>query len=272
MSHLTKNWDGCSGKGCTKPPVTYEINITDNDQDTDGDGIVDTSDPDDDGDNITDKVEDGGPNKGDGNNDGVLDSLQNGVTTLLSSVTGEYQTMAIESGCKQNQVVYYDITSESSNVSQDSQRDYALGMNNFIIDCGSKAVTVTIDFYYDKVYDTSAWEYIKYDTILDEYRVVDSAAYQYLTLNNGDTDVTVVRLTLTEGGEYDMDGETNGMVVDPSSPTFPIETTTASKVNNPAASNTPNTGFGTAVYASLYSAAFVVTVGYILRKLAKAEA
>ncbi len=132
-------------------------------------------------------------------------------------------------------------------------------------------MTITIDFYYDRVYDTSAWEYIKYDTILDAYRAVDSAAYQYLTLNNGDIDVTVVRLTLTEGGEYDMDGVTNGVIVDPSGPAIPIQPTSPSPVTTSSPS-TPNTGFGAAVYASLYSAAFVVTAGYVLRKLANAEA
>ncbi len=128
FSSLDPNWNGCDSKGCTSPSIKYEINIEDNDLDTDGDGIVDDSDPDDDGDNVSDKVEDGGPNAGDGNDDGVLDSLQNGVTTLVSAVTGEYQTMAINSGCKKNQVIRYDITPESSNTSQDSQREYALGM------------------------------------------------------------------------------------------------------------------------------------------------
>lgn len=224
-------WNSCIGKVCSN--VLYSINIADNDMDTDGDTIPDISDYDDDGDNVSDITEDSGPNSGDGNNDSRLDSLQMDVTTTLNSQTGSYQTLDISGNCKENQVLRYDVTFESDNSTQDNARDYSLGMNNFSIKCSGKSFgsTMVIDFYYDKVYDTSLWEYVKYDTLTNSYVVMDASAYEYLTINNGTKDVTVVRTTLTDGGIYDMDGVANGEIVDPSGPSVlasvtPIEATT----------------------------------------------
>lgn len=46
-----------------------------------------------DGDGVPDEVENGGPNNGDGNNDGILDAEQLHVTSLPSPITGNYVTL-----------------------------------------------------------------------------------------------------------------------------------------------------------------------------------
>lgn len=52
--------------------------------DTDGDGTGDSADLDDDNDGVSDVTESAGPNSGDANDDGILDSLQNRVASIES--------------------------------------------------------------------------------------------------------------------------------------------------------------------------------------------
>jgi hypothetical protein len=51
-----------------------------------------------DGDGIADDVEDGAPNKGDGNGDGIPDKQQVNVTSLVDVVNGQYVTVEAETG------------------------------------------------------------------------------------------------------------------------------------------------------------------------------
>lgn len=136
----------------------------------------------------------------------------------------------------------YDVTTETENAVQDNERDYNLGMNNFKINCLGKdfGSTLVIDFYYDRIYDTSDWNYIKYNTTKGLYEEMNTSAYEYLTLSNGVIDVTVVRLTLTDGGVYDMDGVANGEIVDPSGPSV-LSTVTYSTYDK--LPTVPNTGY-----------------------------
>ena len=67
-------------------------------EDTDGDGIGDNADTDDDGDGVPDAVEDSGPNAGDGNDDGIADSLQGHVATLATVEAAAYVTLVAPTG------------------------------------------------------------------------------------------------------------------------------------------------------------------------------
>ena len=220
-SSADPNWnlileDPKCGVKCPYDPVpSIPVEIIDNDFDTDGDGTPDSTDPDDDGDNITDVTENGAPNGGDGNNDGLLDSTQSAVASQVNDVSGGYVTMVAE--CGDSKITRYDVTPESSNPLQDSSRDYNLGMNNFEIDCGDAGSTAEVTFFYDKLYDVSNWEYVKFDETQNIYRTLASPAAVFSIANNGVSDVTAVKLVIVDGTEDD-DNLNSGTVADPSGP------------------------------------------------------
>ena len=66
--------------------------------DNDQDGIGDTRDKDDDNDGCEDSIERAGPQNGDGNADGIADSLQNNVTTLKVLDGQQYCTLELPTG------------------------------------------------------------------------------------------------------------------------------------------------------------------------------
>ena len=61
--------------------------------DTDNDGTGNHDDEDDDGDGISDEVEDAAPFAGDGNQDGIADSLQGNVTSMQAYEMSDYVTL-----------------------------------------------------------------------------------------------------------------------------------------------------------------------------------
>jgi len=119
-SHPLKTNPGVCG--CTIPDIdtdgdtTPDCNDTDDDNDgvldgdddlpldgtetvdTDQDGTGDNADTDDDNDGISDSVETAGPNEGDFNNDGILDSLQNNVVSMKSNNAQGYIALETPSG------------------------------------------------------------------------------------------------------------------------------------------------------------------------------
>ncbi len=60
-----------------------------------------------DGDGVSDLVEDGAPNNGDGNSDGIPDKQQPNVTSLVDGVNGEYVTIAAGAGLLLQKCQYY---------------------------------------------------------------------------------------------------------------------------------------------------------------------
>lgn len=185
------------------------------------------------------EVEDAAPNNGDNNYDGILDSKQKDVTSVANPVTGLYQTLVISgASCGDHQVNGYAVNPESENAVFDGSRDYPLGFNNFKLDCGDKGQTAVLDIIYDKAYNTSCWEWVKFNTITNNYMVIPVGAnLSYRTDSNGRT---VAQLSLLDGGIYDMDGEINGQIVDPSGPA-PIANCPATTTPTTPTSNTEAT-------------------------------
>ena len=66
--------------------------------DTDEDDIGNNADEDDDNDGIADIIEAAGPNSGDANNDGTLDSLQKNVASIASYTTQSYVVIVSPNG------------------------------------------------------------------------------------------------------------------------------------------------------------------------------
>lgn len=255
---------GC-GKKCEPDTIpSIPVEIIDNDFDIDGDDIPDSTDPDDDGDNITDVTENSAPNGGDGNNDGLLDSTQSAVASQVNSVGGGYVTMVAE--CGDSRITRYDVTPESSNALQDGSRDYTLGMNNFEIDCGDAGSTAEVTFFYDKLYDISNWEYIKFDETQNLYRTLASPAAVFSVANNGVSDVTVVKLVIVDGTEDD-DNLNSGIVADPSGPS--VATVQPSTTQNDNTLAQTGSSIKVLIFTSMLSVIFSLLV---FRKLIKYSA
>ena len=163
-------------------------------------------------------VEDGAPNNGDNNYDGILDSKQKDVTSVINPLTGQYQTLVISgSSCGDHQIMNYSVVAESANAVLDASRYYLLGLNKFELDCGDAGQDAILDIIYDKSYDTSKWDWIKFNTNTNIYSDASSGlGVNYRVDASGRT---VAQITVRDGGSYDMDGSSNGHISDPSGPT-----------------------------------------------------
>jgi hypothetical protein len=78
------------------------------------------------------------------------------------------------------------------------------------------------------VYDTTAWKWKKYNSLLNTY--TDVTALTSVTVVNqtvGSAPVTKVTFTVVDGGIADEDGIANAIIVDPVGPAIhPVSTTT----------------------------------------------
>ncbi len=182
--------------------------------------------PSDDNDNVTIGEEDGGPNSGDGNNDGTIDSDQPDVTTAINSAIGKYTTTAVSGGC--TQVTAVNFYKESSMSVQDPDHEYPLGLHGFNVDCTGVGATVNVTYYWDKVYDTSKWTYRKFNAAQNKYLDFNSRV-TYGTATLGAQTVTTVSYSVTDGGEFDGDGIANGRILDPVGPTTAVLAATGSR-------------------------------------------
>lgn len=208
-SSSDKSFDGLS--------VSILVNIEDNDNtviDTDGDGDPDTTDPDDDGDNVADVIENGAANSGDGNQDGIIDSLQQTVTSSPSAVTGDYMSFVISGECSQTQT--YQTNSEGQHATQDASYNYPIGFNSFVIKCEEQGATVNIKWILDKKYDTSGWTYRKYFPSTQSYVNLSGVLYGEETIAG--IARTTVNYSVKDGSFYDTDGNLDASISDPNGP------------------------------------------------------
>jgi hypothetical protein len=88
-----------------------------------------------------------------------------------------------------------------------------------------------VTFFYDKVYDVSKWEYVKFDETQNIYRTLASPAAVFGVASNGLNDVTTVKLTIVDGTEDD-DNLNSGTVSDPSGPAVSSATLATTGNNN----------------------------------------
>lgn len=231
-----------------------ENNITDNDIDTDGDGIVDEIDEDDDGDGVADEIENLAPN-GDGNGDGIKDSLQSDVTTVANPVTDSYTTVKVDGQC--DFINGYEVVAESSLSLQDEKYEYPVGLNDFTLECDNPGESATVTFYYDHVFDVSKWMMRKFDTTM-------FASLENSTIGTADvlgTLVTTISYPLTDGEFLDEDGDANGIIEDPAGPGVFIPDE-VSFIPAPANGSLVDTGIK--VFLSIQVAFGLIFVGLIL--------
>jgi hypothetical protein len=102
---------------------------------------------DDDGDGVSNAEEDGGPNFGDGNNDGTADRLQSDVVSLMGSVG--YLTVIVDpsDGCSQL-LALSGLPGSSFGV--DSGYIYPLGFVGFTIECASAGAMAPVQVLFNR--------------------------------------------------------------------------------------------------------------------------
>lgn len=160
-------------------------------------------------DGISDVIESNAPNGGDANNDGIPDSQQSNVASFVNPLTGNYVSVAVDQQCSLSDI---STTAETSHNAQDAGYVYQDGFVNFTADCGEAGFTTPVAIYH---YGAS-----KDDRVLRKY---NPEAESYFTINSasladeiiGGHAVVVASYTITDGGELDVNGEEDGIIVDP---------------------------------------------------------
>lgn len=181
-------WQGETCASTSTPPQESD--------DNDGDGILNT-------------VENGGPNDGDANNDGILDSEQQHVASWVSPFTNMYVVIELASGCG---ITSVNVTRESSNAVQDPGYRYDSGFVNFTATCSQIGYTTSVKIYQFGV-PKDGVVVRKYNPHSRGYFTVNLATLTHETV--GGKQAAVASYSITDGSSLDVDGAPNGVIVDP---------------------------------------------------------
>lgn len=198
-------------------------------------------------------VEDGAPNSGDGNNDGIADSQQANVASFLNQVTTTYATVVVPISCTLSAL---STTNSSSLATSDGNYSYPLGLMNYTADCGTPGYAATIDLYYHGQTATSS-VLRKYNATTHTYTAI--TGYTITPTTIGGQVATKVTYQATDGGPLDSDGLANGIIVDPVGLALAPAATASSQ--SPKA---PNTGYATRQTSSIATLLGSAILGMLL--------
>ncbi len=166
------------------------------------------------GDGVPDGVEEGAPNGGDGNYDGIPDSTQMNVASVASPLTGQYMTVAAAEGMTLTQVSL-SATPSAGDGSQSNKVKFPLGYLNFTLaglaPGGSTSVTL---FMTDTV---GIKTYYKYSAASGWSR------FNYASGTGAEILSDRIILYFVDGGRGDADGLANGVIVDPGGPAYELD-------------------------------------------------
>ena len=210
-------------------PGIRDINGNAIDQDADG---IEGEDPDDcvtvrievvadsDLDGLTNDLEDGAPNGGDGNADGIPDSQEANVASLPEAVDGRYITLVSPSGTELASVRAIANPPASG---APTSATFPAGFIDFTVQTVQVGGAVTVTLLLPP--GTTANTYYKYGPTSDNYN-----PHWYEFLFNGTTGAelagNVVTLHFVDGLRGDDDLSANGTIIDPGAPAFDATTTT----------------------------------------------
>jgi|GEM_PF-1249566 len=167
-----------------------------------------------DSDGLPDDLESGAPNNGDGNLDGIADSIQENVASLPNAADGRYVTLAGDPD-----VLFGDVVAATNPSSENTPPgiDFPVGFLEFtvagIANGAATAVTLLLPP------DTVAQSYYKYGPTPD-----DGTPHWYEFLYDADTGTGAVItgnqvvIHFVDGARGDDDLSENGLVVDPGAP------------------------------------------------------
>lgn len=145
----------------------------------------------------------------DKNNDGIADAVQTNVANFTNIVSSEVAVLEVDDTCAVDDAL---TKAESVNTEQDPDYDYPAGLFNFTVSCGTPGYTTTIKQYYYGAHLSDAI-LRKYNPNTAQYFTISDAIISLTTIDG--VPVTTAIYQVTDGGELDMDGEENGVIVDP---------------------------------------------------------
>lgn len=162
----------------------------------------------------------------DKNGDGLIDTGQSNVTAMTNNANGKTVVLEVDDQCAIDTSL---MKAEADNDAQDVGFSYPEGLLNFNVDCGDPGYTTTVKQYY---YDTPMNNYVlrKHNPNTGAYFTISDGTVTQQTVYG--QNVLLGTYQVTDGGELDIDGEANGIIVDPAGLAL-------------AAVTSPNTGFGT---------------------------
>ena len=166
--------------------------------------------PDRDQDGLEDSIEDTVSNNGDANNDGVLDSNQNNVSSFINPITNKTSSIQVDPTCTLSSL---STKEESNQNNQDDTYSYPLGLYDFTANCGTPGYTTQVKLYNYDTPNTSSYITRKYNPNTKLYSDLIGSYLEDITINN--QTVKVSNYSLTDGSDNDTDGLTNGIIVDP---------------------------------------------------------
>ncbi len=159
-----------------------------------------------DNDGVDASVEDGAPNGGDGNNDGILDSEQSNVVSLVSLISNNYVTLAVDATCSLSSV---SISGESTHSTKDTGYEYREGFVNFTA-TGCADSKANVQLYYHGVTNDN-FVARKFDSNKNTYFTIEDANISILS---GPLSGVLVSYKVIDNGVLDMD-DAMGVIVDP---------------------------------------------------------
>ncbi len=188
--------------------------------------LVNLDNDDIDNDGNPDSTENAGNNGGDGNGDGTPDAQQSDVSGVPNPLTGDYTTIEATGGC--TFITENAAVAEGSLAAQDPSFEYPVGLVDFQIQCATPGDSADVTIYYGQQYDTSTWNWRKFNSVGVAYSDISSAV-TYGTATLGTTTVTTATFTVTDGDpQTDEDGVADGIINDPSGPAITVTTTSTS--------------------------------------------
>jgi uncharacterized delta-60 repeat protein len=169
-----------------------------------------------DGDGVTPAIEDGAPNSGDGNNDGIADKLQSNVASILNSVNLKYTTLVTNGSCNQ----ISSIAASASQADLDPTLKFPAGLVDFSTACTTNGGSANVELIFMGDYDLATAKLQKLSgSTLKELTGVTKA----LVVIGGQNGIKF-SYTIVDGGANDQDGLANGVVVDPIGMSLPVAT------------------------------------------------
>ena len=152
----------------------------------------------------------GVPNNGEAAGDGTLDSYQGNIADIEDS-NGIWTTVVIPS----NTLCTFGNTQSflPSSVAIDPGYSAQVSLADFDIYCPTPGTTVPVTIIYDKVYNVSSSALRFFDSTTSTYSTVSGAVFGTTTI--GGIQKTTVTYSIADGGPFDSDGLSNGVIVDP---------------------------------------------------------
>lgn len=148
------------------------------------------------------------PNSGDANGDGINDAYQSNIKSIANN-NNVWVTVEIPSD---SDCTVDDITSISPATGSGIAFQTAT-LTGFKVYCVSSGTTVPITVIYDKQYNTDDSLLKQYNTDTGSYTTVNGAVFGERSV--GGITKTTVTYSVTDGGSYDIDGSTDGVITDP---------------------------------------------------------